>query len=77
MAASKMATWCLILLYLIYYPTWECSDLSFRPQQIQTNERNYHRLIFIDKSNMAASKIATWSLQMLYLSYDSTQKGVI
>ena len=45
MAASKMATWCLILLYLIYYPTWECGGLSFWPQQIQTNEWNYHRLI--------------------------------
>ena len=58
MAASKMATWCLILLYLIYYPTWECGGLSFRPQQIQTNELNYHRLICIDKSKMAASKVA-------------------
>ncbi len=76
-AASKMATWCLILLYIIYNPTWECGGLRFKPQQIQSNEWNYHRLIFIDKSKMAASNIATWSLQMLYLSYDSTQKGVI
>ena len=77
MAASKMATWCLILLYIIYYPTWECGGLRFWPQQLKTNERNYHRLIVIDKSKMAASKMASWSLQWLYLSYDSTQKGVI
>ena len=58
MAASKMATWCLILLYLIYYTTWECDGLNVWPQQIQANERNYHRLIIIDKSKMAASKMA-------------------
>ena len=77
MAASKMATWCLILLYIIYYSTWGCGGLSFRPQQIQTNELNYNRLICIDKSKMAASKMADWNLKWLYLSYDSTQKGVV
>ena len=77
MAACEMSTWCLILLYIIYYSTWECSGLSFRPQQIQPPEWNYHRLICIDKSKMAASKMAGWSLERLYLSYDSTQKGVV
>ena len=72
MAASKMAVWSLRLLYLSYYPTWECGGLSFRPQQIETNEWNYHRLIFIDKSKMAASKMAGWSLNG-YIS--STQIG--
>ena len=43
---------------------------------MQTNERNYNRLIIIDKSNMAASKMADWNLKWLYLSYYSTQKGV-
>ena len=42
---------------------------------MQTNEWNYHMLIIIDKSIMAASKMADWSLKWLYLSYYSTQKG--
>ena len=42
---------------------------------MQTNKWNYHRLIIIDKSKMAASKMADLSLEWLYLSYYSTQKG--
>ncbi len=38
---------------------------NVRPPQIQTNKLNYHRLIIIDKSKMAASKMAGWSLKRL------------
>ena len=35
------------------------------------------KLPSVDKSKMAASKMTGWSLKWLYLSYDSTQKGVV
>ena len=62
MAASNTAAWRLRLLYLNYYPTWEGGVLSFRPLQIQGIEWNNHRLIIVNKSKMAASKMAAWSL---------------
>ena len=65
MAASIMAACSLILLYINYYPTWEGGVLSFRPLQIQGIEWIYHRLIIVNKSKMAASKIAAWSLKWL------------
>ena len=37
------------------------------------NEWTYHRLIIIEKSKMAESNMAGWSLKRLYLSYSSTQ----
>ena len=35
------------------------------------------KLPSVDKSKMAPSKMTGWSLRWLYLSYDSTQKGVV
>ena len=41
------------------------------------NECNYRRLIIIDKSKMAASKMTGWSLKWLHLSYHLTQKSYV
>ncbi len=73
--ASNMAVWSLRLLYLNNYPSQEGGVLSFRPQQIQVNKFNYHRLISLDKSKMAASKMAGWILKRLYIGYSLTQIG--
>ena len=62
MAASNMADWRLGLQYLNNYTTWEGAVLSFRPLQIQVIERKYHRLIIVNKSKMAAYKMAARSL---------------
>ena len=75
MASSNMTAWRLRLLYHNYYPTWEGGVLSFRPLQFQGIEWNDHRLIIINKSKMAASKMAARSLKWLcYIIYYSTQK---
>ena len=76
MAATDMAAWSLRLLYINCYPSWKGSVLlCFRPLQIQGIEWNYHRFIIVNKSKMAASKMAAWSLKWLqYLNYYSTQK---
>ena len=38
MAASKMAVWSLILLYISYYPTWDGGGLMLGLQKSKQNE---------------------------------------
>ena len=54
-----------------------CFTLSCMPQKMKTNELNYNQIILFYKCTMVASKMAALRLKLLYLHFDSTQKGCV